>query len=109
MTRYKTETKTVYAGWVKMVIKGTDIDEFVIDFKEKEEDVNVDWVVDEYKKYLNCKDDSCNFLDINIVNDIYNTPGNRLIVPFENIDFNSVGTECVVLEKYTPGKTTPNW
>ena len=109
MTRYKPETKTVYAGWVKMVIKGTEVDEFVIDFKEEKEDINVEWVFDAYKRYLNVDDDACNFLEIYVVDDIYNTPGNRLIVPFENIDFISIGTEEVVLEKYSPGKVTPNW
>lgn len=103
------ETKTFYAGMVEMIVNGVDIEKFPIDIRENENEVDVEWVIDVYKRYLNGVEGADAFLDVCMVDDVYNTPGNRIVVPFNKIDVLSVNVMEVEVDKYTPGKKTPNW
>lgn len=103
------ETKTFYAGMVEMIVNGADIEKFPIDIRENENEVDVEWVIDVYKRYLNGVEGADAFLDVCMVDDVYNTPGNRIVVPFNKIDVLSVNVMEVEVDKYTPGKKTPNW
>lgn len=109
MSRYGLETKTFYSASIRGFINGHEIEPLVIEVQENKEDIDIEWVYDLYKNYLRGIDNADPFLEVVTVQDVSNTPGYRVIIPFEKVDALSVDIEEVEVPKLSPGVAEPNW